>query len=71
MNKSYFLLIAFIIGEFINIVFLLPIINDLYAPFSEYEFTLRTLIWVCYYIAIPTAVGGIFEGLFLGVKSLK
>jgi len=62
MSKALFILIAFIIGELVNVIFLLPIMNDLYEPFIDYAFAVRSLVWVLIYLILPMIIGAAIEG---------
>lgn len=67
MSKSLFFLIAFIIGEIINVIFLLPIMNDLYEPFADYAFALKSLVWLLVYVILPTIIGSVIEIFVIGI----
>jgi hypothetical protein len=69
MKARWFILIAFISGEIINAVFLLPIIKDFYEHFMNYSFLLRSLIWILLYILIPTIIGSVAE--FFVLQAIK
>jgi len=67
MSKSLFILIAFIIGEIVNILFLLPIMNNLFEPFVDYAFALKSLVWLLIYIVLPTIIGSAIEIFVIGI----
>lgn len=60
-DTGLFILVAFLIGEIINILFLLPILNSFYEPYLAYGFALRNLVWILLYIILPTSIGGAIE----------
>lgn len=67
MSKSLFFLIAFIIGEIINVIFLLPIMNDLFEPFVDYAFAVKSFVWLIIYILLPTIIGSAVEIFVIGI----
>lgn len=58
-----FLLIAFIVGELFSALILFPTFNEFYEPYLEYDFALRSLVWLCLFIVIPTFIGVFIEGV--------
>lgn len=46
MVKALYVLIAFIVGEAFTVIFLLPILNDLYEPFKILSAPLPAIIWI-------------------------
>lgn len=65
MNKTLFLLIAFIVGEVFSAIFLFPILNEFYEPLKSSSTPLPSLIWIILFLIIPTIIGGAIEGTCL------
>jgi len=58
-------LIAFIVGEVLNVIFLFPILNEFYEPLKVLSAPFPFLIWVILFLIIPTIIGGAVEGTCL------
>ncbi len=72
MKYLVFFLVAIVIGEMISYFILFPIFDTVYEPYLEYDFALKSLVWLVLYILIPTAIGGVVEFSImklLGIRS--
>lgn len=61
MKYLAFFIIAIILGEIISGIILFPIFDELYEPFLEFDFAVKSLTWLLIYVIVPTFVGSVIE----------